>query len=273
MSDMATEQPSTQMEVDESAPAIPAGEEDAAPAAGEEAAPKEVVATIRVVHGKQTHQVDLTVADTVGDIKKELESRTNVPKQNQKLMFKKRQLKDDAVVFCDAYKLEPKDKLMLIGTPLAELAMAVVVPTNVTAPKMDDVVKPKENIQELSKHKKIIEKGPPEGAVVGNSMATEPLPEGGLTAIYNNMGTVARLTFKEQNICISTKERTEKYPYATIGGITSEPIEERRGYHIVAFQMGKNDNSKYYLYYVPAQYVEAIKQMVLGGLLVAAQGL
>ena len=43
MSDMATEQPSTQMEVDESAPAIPAGEEDVAPAAGEEAAPKEVV--------------------------------------------------------------------------------------------------------------------------------------------------------------------------------------------------------------------------------------
>ena len=57
-----------------------------------------VQATIRVVHGKQTHHVDLTATDTVGDIKQELESRTNVPKQNQKLMLKKRQLKDDAVV-------------------------------------------------------------------------------------------------------------------------------------------------------------------------------
>lgn len=79
------------------------------------------------------------------------------------------------------------------------------------------------------------------------------------------MGTVARLTFKNSEICISTKERTEKYPYASIGNVQSEPVEDRKGYHIVSLQMGKNDNSKYYLYYVPAQFVEAIKQTILGG--------
>jgi hypothetical protein len=259
------------MEVDEPEVPQPAGSEDSLqPASGETGAvaeDSEIETTIRVVHGKQTHHIDLRATDTVGCIKSELERRTNVPAQNQKLMLKKRQLKDDTEVFCAAYKLLPKDKLMLIGTPLADLAMAVVVPTNVSAPALDEVVKPKENIQEMTKHKKIIEKGPPDGAIVGNAVSTEPLPEGGLTNIYNNMGTLARVTFKDQEICISTKERTEKYPYTSIGNIQSEPVEDRKGYHIVSLQMGKNDNSRYYIYYVPAQFVEAIKQTILGGVL------
>eukprot|EP00656_Telonema_subtile_P018935 TRINITY_DN2028_c0_g1_i4.p1 TRINITY_DN2028_c0_g1~~TRINITY_DN2028_c0_g1_i4.p1 ORF type:complete len:269 (-),score=63.35 TRINITY_DN2028_c0_g1_i4:207-1013(-) len=261
------EAPSTPMEVDEEvAPAE--GEASVGAAEGEDVLgeAKVVVASFRVVHGKQTHVVSISATDTVGNIKEELQKLTNVPAQNQRLMLKKRQLKDDGVVFNDAYKLEPKDKLMLIGTPLAELAMAVVVPTNVSAPALDEVAPaPKENIQDMSKHKKIIAKGLPEGAPVGNAMGTEPLPDNGLTCIYNNMGTPARVTFKDKQIVISTKERTEKYPCSSIGAVNSEPVEDRKGYHIVSLQMGKNDNSKYYLYYVPAQYIEALKQNVLGG--------
>jgi len=228
---------------------------------------KVVAVTIRVVHGKIKHEVGVSATDTVGDIKTELQRLTNVPAQNQKLMLKKKQLKDDTEVFFPNHPLTHKDKLMLIGTPLADLAMAVVVPTNVTAPKMGEEAKPvKENIQELPKHKKIIEKGLPEGAEMGNACSTEPLPEGGLKAIYNNMGTVSRLTFKEGNMCIATKERTDKVPFVTVGSITSEPVEDRKGYHVMCFNLGKADsNSKLYLYYVPAQYVEAVKANVLGG--------
>eukprot|EP00658_Telonema_sp_P-2_P056242 TRINITY_DN44715_c0_g1_i1.p1 TRINITY_DN44715_c0_g1~~TRINITY_DN44715_c0_g1_i1.p1 ORF type:complete len:310 (+),score=79.65 TRINITY_DN44715_c0_g1_i1:241-1170(+) len=258
------------MEVEQPEPAAAdptaANESESAPM--EDASPgedKQVEATIRVVHGKETHHVDLSATDTVGDVKKELERRTNVPATNQKLMFKKKQLKDDAAVFCATYPLTPKDKLMLIGTPLADLAMAVVRPANVSAPKLDEVVKPKENIQEMSKHKKIVDKGPPDGAITGNAMAIEPLPDGGLHNIYNNMGNVARLSFKETEINISTKERTEKYPYASIANVQSEPVEDRRGYHIVSLQLGKNENSRYYLYYVPAQFVDAIRQIIMGG--------
>ena len=116
------------------------------------------------------------------------------------------------------------------------------------------------------KHKKILEKGLPPDAEVGNSMDTMPFPEGGLKGIYNNMGKPVRLTFKfeSQEICINGKERTEKLPMGSIYDVTSEKVEGRGGYHIVSLKMGKDDKSCYYLYYVPAQYVEAIKASILG---------
>merc|ERR1712224_1056616 len=102
----------------------------------------------------------------------------------------------------------------------------------------------------------------------GNSMDTMPFPEGGLKGIYNHMGKECRLTFKfdEQPplICINGKERTEKYPMASVHDVTSEKIEGRGGYHIVTLKMSKDDKSAYHLYYVPAQYVEAIKATILG---------
>ncbi len=65
---------------------------------------------------------------------------------------------------------------------------------------------------------------------------------------------------------INSKERTEKLACASIYDVTSERIEGRGGYHIVKLKLGaKDDKSIYHLYYVPAQYVEAIKANVLGG--------
>jgi len=49
-----------------------------------------------------------------------------------------------------------------------------------------------------------------------------------------------------------------------VNDVTSEKIEGRGGYHIVTLKMGKDDKSAYHLYYVPAQYVEAIKASILG---------
>lgn len=143
--------------------------------------------------------------------------------------------------------------------------MAVTRPTNVKPPSED--AKPKEEpLQEMTKHKKILEKGLPPDAEVGNSMDTQPFPEGGLKGIYNNMGKPVRLTFKfaEQQICINGKERTEKLPMGSVSDVTSEKIEGRGGYHVVSLKMGsKDDKSCYYLYYVPAQYIESIKAAIL----------
>ena len=88
-----------------------------------------------------------------------------------------------------------KDKLVVIGTPIADLAMAITKPQGVKPPSDD--AKPKEvPLQEETKHQKILEKGLPDGAEVGNSMDTLPFPEAGLKGILSHMGKPIRLTFK-----------------------------------------------------------------------------
>lgn len=92
-------------------------------------------------------------------------------------------------------------------------------------------------------------------------------------------------------------ERTEKVPMGSIKNVVSEPIEGHEGYHMMvtvliqkyldlkylwwnltvparglilllvplqAFQLGPTEASQYWVYWVPAQFVDAIKDTVLG---------
>ena len=70
-----------------------------------------------------------------------------------------------------------------------------------------------------------------------------------------------RIKFREDlgQIWLATKERTQKYPVQAVRKLTSEPIEEAKGYHVVALHMGTTEKSICYLYWVPAQYVAAMK--------------
>lgn len=53
--------------------------------------------------------------------------------------------------------------------------------------------------------------------------------------MLNKHGGKVRLTFKLENdqLWLSTKERTEKLPMGSIKNIVSEPIEEHDEYHIM----------------------------------------
>ena len=46
--------------------------------------------------------------------------------------------------------------------------------------------------------------------------------------------------------------------------IEATPIDGQEEYSIVSLQLGATAHSKYWLYYVPSQYVAAIKIRVLG---------
>jgi len=74
-----------------------------------------------------------------------------------------------------------------------------------------------------------------------------------------------RLTFKSDSseLWIASTTSTQKLPYVGIRSITSEQIVGKEEYCIMVLNLG--ENSKYYLYFVPSQYVEAIKDTVLGG--------
>ena len=66
------------------------------------------------------------------------------------------------------------------------------------------------------------------------------------------------------NNVLGTKERTEKLPLNSIKNVVSEPIDGHKEYHIVALQLGPTEASRYWIYWVPAQYVDAIKDCILG---------
>jgi len=75
-----------------------------------------------------------------------------------------------------------------------------------------------------------------------------------------------RLTFKLEmdQLWIGTKERTEKVPLNSIKNVVSEAILGQEEYHIVALQLGPTEQSRYFIYWVPAQFVDAIKEAILG---------
>ena len=49
-----------------------------------------------------------------------------------------------------------------------------------------------------------------------------------------------------------------------VQAVASEPTEGHEEYHILAIQLGPTEASRYWIYWVPAQYVEAIKESILG---------
>ena len=51
---------------------------------------------------------------------------------------------------------------------------------------------------------------------------------------------------------------------SSIKNVVSEPIAGHEEYHILALQLGPTEASRYWIYWVPAQYVDAIKDSILG---------
>ena len=112
----------------------------------------------------------------------------------------------------------------------------------------------------------MLDKGKPEEALPGKKGVKEALPSVPLSGMLNKHGGKVRLTFKLEldQLWIGTKERTEKLGMSSIKSVVSEPIDDHDEYHIMALQLGPTEASRYWIYWVPAQYVEAIKEAILG---------
>ena len=131
----------------------------------------------------------------------------------------------------------------------------------------------------------------------------EPLPPS-LSGMINKYGTKVRLHFKMEleqlwlgthgekhlwSLSFNTllppfqTERTEKIPLGSIRRVVSEAIKGHEEYHIMVcsrqfilnsclaiscplqgVQLGPTEASLYWIYWVPAQYIEAIKEAVFG---------
>jgi len=238
-----------------------ANEDDGAAAAEVE---KEMV-NFKIVYNKQKHEISFPLDDTVTQLKEYLEKKTGVPAAMQKVMYKGRM--NDAQTLREN-KVLAGAKIMLVGSTLTEI-MSVTAP-DVKALKEEikkEEEKSKEPLSKQKPHKVVLEKhGKPDDAVVGVKGTKLPVPPQPLSGMYNKAGGKVRLTFKMEldQLWIGTKERTQKIPMASIKAVVSEALDGNEDYHMLAIQLGPTAASQYWIYWVPAQYVDAIKDSILG---------
>lgn len=82
--------------------------------------------------------------------------------------------------------------------------------------------------------------------------------------MLNRNGVATRLTFKSEEVWISTKEETQKIPHITIKDVGWEAIHGKEEYVIMFLKTGSHENDKLWLYFVPQQFCKAIKYHLLG---------
>jgi len=219
----------------------------------------------KLVYNKQTYEIIMGEKQTVRALKDHIETLTQLPRSMQKLMYKGL-LKDEGKTLAEI-KVTKNCKMMLVGTTMTDL---VAVTTKPTTSEIAQVAGPavvtKEKLCKQKVHQKVLDKGKPDFAMEGKSGVKLPLPPTPLGGMLNKQGDKVRLTFKleEDSLWIGTKARTDKVSMGSIKSVVSEAIEDSPEYHIMGIQLGPTEMSRYWLYWVPAQYVDAVKDTVMG---------
>lgn len=232
---------------------------------GEEAAQQlpESAVPLVVMYNKRRYDVQVALSSKMSSLKEELQRLTGVPSAMQKLIYKGAPKSDDDKSLRDL-NLSANMKLMLVGSTLDDV-LNLEVPTPEQL-KEDTPQATKEPICKQKLHQKVVEKGVPEDAIPGIRNVKDSLPAAPLSGMLNKSGGKVRLTFKLEldQVWIGTKERTEKINMSSVKQVISEAIEGHEEYHIMALQLGTTEASRYWIYWVPAQYVDAIKDTILG---------
>jgi len=216
-----------------------------------------------VMFGKAKYNVDESLSETVADLKEKIAKLSGVPPSMQKLTYKG-MLKDGQTL--REAKITDGCKIMLIGSTPTQVAAANTAPKPEELSKEEAQASAKEPLCKQKQHAKVLEKGIPDDAMPGIKNARDGLPVAPISGMINSRGHKVRLTFKLEldQVWLGTKERTEKIMMSQIKDVVSEPIHGHEEYHIMGLQLGPTEASRYWLYWVPAQYVAAIKEAIIG---------
>nr|XP_034177343.1 ubiquitin domain-containing protein UBFD1-like isoform X1 [Osmia lignaria] len=216
----------------------------------------------KVIYNKQRINVNFALDGTVAELKAHLQNIISVPQAMQKVMIKGL-AKDEQTL--RSLGVTKGAKVMVVGSKLDDV-LAVSIPTKQDLSDEAASTTNKEPLSQQKMHRKVLDKGIPEDVMPGILNSKEPLPEFPLAGMLNKSGGKVRLTFKleQDQLWIGTKERTDKIPMNSIKGVHSEPIHDHPEYHIMAIQLGPTEASRYWIYWVPAQYISAIKDAILG---------
>ncbi|XP_041363945.1 ubiquitin domain-containing protein UBFD1-like isoform X2 [Gigantopelta aegis] len=217
----------------------------------------------KIIYNKQKFDVNFPLDKTASQLKVHVQSLTGVPPAMQKLMFKGL-VKDHQTL--RELKVTKGAKVMVVGSTLTDV-LSVSAPSKQELQEEAKLSEPaKEMLCKQKQHKKVLEKyGKPDDLMPGKK-AKEPLPSFPIHGMYNKAGGKVRLTFKLEldQLWIGTKDRTDKLPMNSIKTVVSEPLDGHEEHHILGIQLGPTEASRYWVYWVPAQYVDAIKDAVLG---------
>jgi hypothetical protein len=219
----------------------------------------------KVVFNKKKYDIVFGLDDTVGALKVHLADIISVPSTMMKIMIKG--LAKDEMTLRKVGVIKGS-KVMVIGSTLNDVLEVAKKPTvqQLKAAEAEETAAAKESLSEQKVHKKVLDRGKPEDAMSGLKNTKESLPSVPLSGMLNKSGGKVRLTFKMEldQVWLGTKERTEKLPMNSIKAVVSEPIKDQEEYHILALQLGPTEASRYFIYWVPAQYVDCIKEAILG---------
>ncbi|TPX57576.1 hypothetical protein PhCBS80983_g03756 [Powellomyces hirtus] len=228
-------------------------------AASEDADP---TVRFRLTHGKSTHEFEVLQSTTVAELKVKVEEATGVHANMQKLLYKgmlknEQTVKDAGIV--DGIKV------LLMASKVEDIVnLAAAATTAPVLTKHQPIVKTP--LCEKTEHKKVLDKGRPDDAEPGILGIKSPLPPNGLRSMLNSRGEKVRLTFKLEldQLWIGTNERTQKVGMGSIKGVQSEPIKGHPEYHILVLQLGPTEKSNYYIYWAPCQYIDSVRDAILG---------
>jgi len=217
----------------------------------------------KVVYNKKKFDITFGCEETVGALKAHLQDVIGVPSTMQKVMIKGL-AKDEMTL--KKLGVAKGSKIMVVGSTLNDVLEVTKKPTPQQLKEEEVAESAKESLSQQKQHKKVLEKGPPEDVMPGIKNVKEALPPCPISGMVNKTGGKVRLTFKLEldQLWIGTKERTQKLPLNSIKTVVSEAIEGHEEYSMVALQLGPTEASRYWIYWVPNQYVEAIKEAILG---------
>uniref|UniRef100_A0AAY4CRB8 Ubiquitin-like domain-containing protein n=2 Tax=Denticeps clupeoides TaxID=299321 RepID=A0AAY4CRB8_9TELE len=222
---------------------------------------KEMV-ELKIIWNKNKYDLKIPLDGTGAKLKERIHSLTGLPPAMQKVMYKGLLPEDKTL---REIKVTNGAKIMVVGSTINDV-LAVNTPKEVIQQEVKAEENKKEPLCRQKQHRKVLDKGKPEDIMPSVKGTKERLPTVPLSGMYNKSGGKVRLTFKleQDQLWIGTKERTEKIPMGSIKNVVTEPIEGHEDYHMMAFQLGPTEASQYWVYWVPAQFVDAIKDTVLG---------
>jgi len=227
---------------------------------------KGTLLNFKMVWNKTNYEINkLGNENTVGEFRKHIEELTGIPCNMQKIMFKGL-VKDDTLTL-ETAKIANNSKVMVVGSTLKDVdSVKTPTPQELKQERQAEAAASKEPLCQQKNHKKVIEKGKPDDVPAGVKGIKQKLPAVPLSGMTNKYGGKVRLTFKLEldQLWLGTKERTEKLPMSSIRNVVSEPIEGHEEYHLLALQLGPTEASRYWIYWFPAQYVDSVKDTILG---------
>jgi len=218
----------------------------------------------KVIFNKKKHDVTFPLDNDIGALKSHLQPLIGIPPAMMKVMIKGL-AKDEMTL--RKLGVAKGSKIMVVGSSINDVLQMTAKPTeSAKAATSASSSKEESSVTKVKQHKKILDRGKPDDLMMGKKLTQDPLPHQPISGMLNKHGGKVRLTFKmdASQVWIGTKERTEKVPFSSIKGVFSEKIPDHEEYVILALQLGPTEASRYYIYWLPAQYVDGIKDALLG---------